>query len=332
MPGGIITRIATSFVRVGTFQFFSAREDVEAIKKLADLVIEQNYPTARSGDNPYVALLQSMVERQAVLIAKWMQIGFIHGVMNTDNMSIAGETIDYGPCAFMDYFDHDQVYSSIDRNGRYAYTNQPSIGLWNLTRQAEALVPLLADDSGEGVEIARGVLKSYVEIYERSWLSGMRDKLGLSTQLDSDKALIEELLNIMAVNKADFTLTFYYLSLISADPAIGNSGDKGEALHGLFADADQIKQWLVKWCARLAEESSDDKARQTRMQAVNPAYIPRNHLIEAAIRAAEDSDDFSLFHDLHEVLQAPYELQAGKGVYMLPPEPDEVVEQTFCGT
>ena len=332
LPGGIITRIATSFVRVGTFQFFSAREDVEAIKKLADLVIEQNYPTARSEDNPYVALLQSIVERQAVLIAKWMQIGFIHGVMNTDNMSIAGETIDYGPCAFMDYFDHDQVYSSIDRNGRYAYTNQPSIGLWNLTRQAEALVPLLADDSGEGVEIARGVLKSYVEIYERSWLSGMRDKLGLLTQLDSDKALIEELLNIMAVNKADFTLTFYYLSLISIDPAIGNSVDKRKALHGLFADADQMKQWLVKWCARLAEESSDDKARQTRMQAVNPAYIPRNHLIEAAIRAAEDSDDFSLFHDLHEVLQAPYELQAGKGVYMLPPEPDEVVEQTFCGT
>ena len=332
LPGGIITRIATSFVRVGTFQFFSARENVEAIKKLADLVIERNYPTAKSKDNPYMALLQSIVERQAALIAKWMQIGFIHGVMNTDNMSVAGETIDYGPCAFMDYFDHDQVYSSIDRNGRYAYTNQPSIGLWNLTRQAEALLPLLADDSDEAVEIARGVLKSYIEIYERSWLAGMREKLGLSTQLDNDKALIEDLLNIMAVNKADFTLTFYYLSLISVDPATGNPGDQGKALHGLFTDADQMRQWLVKWRARLAEESLDDNARQIRMQAVNPAYIPRNHLIESAIRAAEDSDDFSLFYDLHEVLQTPYERQAGKGVYMLPPEPDEVVEQTFCGT
>ena len=332
LPGGIITRIATSFVRVGTFQFFSARENVEAIKKLADCVIERNYPNTKCEGNAYAALLQSIVERQAGLIAKWMQIGFIHGVMNTDNMSIAGETIDYGPCAFMDYFDHDQVYSSIDRHGRYAYSNQPSIGLWNLTRLAETFIPLLADDTDDAVEIARGILKSYFEAYEQSWLAGMQEKLGLSTQLDNDKALIEDLFNIMAVNKADFTLTFYYLSQISVDSTIDNSAEQEKMLQDLFADADQMKQWLVKWRARSAEESLDDDARQIRMQAVNPVYIPRNHLIEAAIRAAEDLDDFSLFHDLHAVLQAPYERQTGKGVYMLPPEPDEVVEQTFCGT
>ena len=332
LPGGIITRVATSFVRVGTFQFFAARENAEAIKKLADFVIERNYPTAKSEGNAYVALLQSIVERQAGLIAKWMQIGFIHGVMNTDNMSIAGETIDYGPCAFMDYFDHDQVYSSIDRHGRYAYSNQPSIGLWNLTRLAETFIPLLADDTDDAVEIARDILKSYFEAYEQSWLAGMQEKLGLSTQLANDKALIEDLFNIMAVNKADFTLTFYYLSQISVDSTIDNSAEQEKMLQDLFADADQMKQWLVKWRARSAEESLDDDARQIRMQAVNPVYIPRNHLIEAAIRAAEDLDDFSLFHDLHEVLQAPYERQAGRDVYMLPPEPHEVVEQTFCGT
>ena len=332
LPGGIITRIATSFVRVGTFQFFSARESVEAIKKLADFVIERNYPAAKSADNAYVALLQSIVERQAVLIAQWMQIGFIHGVMNTDNMSIAGETIDYGPCAFMDYYDHDQVYSSIDRNGRYAYGNQPSIGLWNLTRLAEAMIPLLAEDTDAAVEIARHILHSYTGIYEQSWLAGMREKLGLSTPQSDDKALIDDLLQRMAANKADFTLTFFYLSQTDVDVTSENSIEHNNMLHALFADARQIQQWLVKWRARLAAESLDDHARQTRMQAVNPVYIPRNHHIEAAIRAAEDAGDFSLFHALHEVLQAPYEQQQGRGVYMLPPEPDEVVEQTFCGT
>jgi uncharacterized protein YdiU (UPF0061 family) len=332
LPGGIITRIATSFVRVGTFQFFSARESVEAIKKLADFVIERNYPAAKSEGNAYVALLQSIVERQAVLIATWMQIGFIHGVMNTDNMSVAGETIDYGPCAFMDYYDHDQVYSSIDRNGRYAYSNQPSIGLWNLTRLAEALIPLLAEDTDEAVEIAREILQSYTAIYEQSWLAGMREKLGLSTQQPDDKALIDDLLHRMATNGSDFTLTFYYLSQLSVDATTASSMKHEKLLQALFADADQIQQWLLKWRARIVEEPLDDHARQIRMQAVNPLYIPRNHQIEAAIRAAEDADDFSLFHDLHEVLQKPYERQTGRDLYMLPPEPDEVVEQTFCGT
>lgn len=332
LPGGIITRIATSFVRVGTFQYFAARDDVEAIKTLADFMIERNYPAAKKEDHPYVALLTLIVKRQAALIAQWMQVGFIHGVMNTDNMSIAGETIDYGPCAFMDYFDFDQVYSSIDRNGRYAYSKQPSIGLWNLTRLAESLLPLLAEDTGAAVEIAQDILKSYAGLYEQCWLAGMRGKLGLSTVLDNDKKLIEDLLNIMAVNKADFTLTFYYLSQMCIDSTRENSKEQDKATYDLFTDANQFKQWVTKWRQRLGKESLSDEARQSSMQAVNPVYIPRNHQIEAAIRAAEDSGDFSVFHDLHEVLQKPYERQPGKDVYMLPPEPDEVVEQTFCGT
>jgi uncharacterized protein YdiU (UPF0061 family) len=252
--------------------------------------------------------------------------------MNTDNMSIAGETIDYGPCAFMDYYNHDQVYSSIDRKGRYAYSNQPSIGLWNVTRLAETLLPLLADDDDEAVEIAQSILKKYVEIYEQNWLAGMREKLGLPTSLDSDKELIENLLNVMADNKADFTLTFYYLSQISTDSTDAHSIGKEKALFDLFSDADQFNQWLLKWRKRLAEESLNDKARQINMQSVNPVYIPRNHQIEAAIRAAEDSGDFSVFHELHEVLQKPYESQIGKEAYMRPPDPEEVVLQTFCGT
>jgi len=332
LPGGIITRIATSFVRVGTFQYFSARGDVEAIKMLADFVIERNYPAANKEDNAYAALLTLIVNRQAALIARWMQVGFIHGVMNTDNMSIAGESIDYGPCAFMDYFDFDQVYSSIDRNGRYAYSQQPSIGLWNLTRLAESLLPLLAEDTEAAVEIAQNILKNYAGRYEQNWLAGMRGKLGLSTAVDNDKELIEDLLNIMAVNKADFTLTFYYLSQMYVDSTGEISKQHDEPIYNLFTDANQFKQWLTKWRQRLRRESLSDEKRQRRMQAVNPVYIPRNHQVEAAIRAAEDSADFSVFHNLHEVLQKPYQRQPGKDVYMLAPEPDEVVEQTFCGT
>jgi len=346
LPGGIITRIARSFVRVGTFQYFSAKGDVQAIQKLADFVIERNYPQAGEAENPYVALLKSIVERQAALIAQWMQLGFIHGVMNTDNMSIAGETIDYGPCAFMDDYDHDRVFSSIDRHGRYAYSNQPSIGLWNLTRLAETLLPLLVEDIDAAVEVAQDVLKIYVESYQNHWLTGMRVKFGLLSptdkvkrdklnrdkiKQDEDKALIEELFNIMAVNNADFTLTFFYLSRLPAQAAV-QSSEPDRDCRNLFDKPAQFDDWAIKWRKRLTEVRQSDEERQAKMQAVNPVYIPRNHQIEAAIRAAEDHDDFSVFHDLHEVLQAPYVQQDGKDSYMSPPAPDEVVKQTFCGT
>ena len=327
LPGGVITRVASSFVRVGTFEYFAAKNNLEAVTRLADYVIEQNYPQTREATNRYLALLEAVINQQAALIAQWMQFGFIHGVMNTDNMSIAGETIDYGPCAFMDEYAHDQVYSSIDRQGRYAYNNQPSIGLWNLTRLAETLVPLLANDTDTAVEIAKGALRKYAGLYEDYWLDGMREKTGLVSRHADDKQLIDDLFEYMAINRADFTLTFYYLSRLEID-----SLDHDENVRTLFNDPEQFNQWALKWRERLRKEDSNDETRQARMQTVNPVYIPRNHQIEAAIKAAEDHDDFSIFHDLHEVLQRPYELQLQKDAHMLPPEPDEVVQETFCGT
>jgi uncharacterized protein YdiU (UPF0061 family) len=327
LPGGIITRTARSFVRVGTFEYFSSRSNLDAVTRLADYVIKQHYPECRDAANPYLALLEAVIEQQAALIAQWMQIGFIHGVMNTDNMSVAGETIDYGPCAFMDHYAHDQVYSSIDQHGRYAYNNQPNIGLWNLTRLAETLLPLLAIDPEAAVEIARTALQTYPGHYERDWLNGMRTKTGLHTGHDDDKPLINELFEIMAANRADFTLTFHYLSTLAVD-----SPDQDGSLRTLFSNPAQFDRWASQWRARLRLEGSVDAERQSRMQAVNPVYIPRNHQIESAIRAAEDHGDFSVFHELHAVLQNPWQRQTGKDAYLLPPEPDEVVQQTFCGT
>jgi len=331
LPGGIIARVASSFVRVGTFEFFSAQGNTAAIQKLADYVIERNYPQAAEAENPYLYFLKSAVERQASLIAQWMQLGFIHGVMNTDNMSVAGETIDYGPCAFMDTYDHQQVFSYIDRGGRYAYGNQPSIGLWNLTRLAESLLPLLADDTDTAVALAQDVLKTYVAHYENNWLTGMRAKCGFTAGPDEaqhdDQALIETLLETMAENHADFTLTFYYLSRL-----MQQASDQDSEIRCLFDQPAHFDDWLVKWRKRLSRETRSDAERQASMQAVNPVYIPRNHQVEAAIRAAEDHNDFSVFHALHEVLQNPYLPQQSKHNYMLAPEPDEVVKQTFCGT
>ena len=331
LPGGVITRVASSFVRVGTFEYFAARDDVAAVKQLADHVIEKNYPQLGDREKPYVALLKEVVERQAALIAQWMHLGFIHGVMNTDNMSIAGETIDYGPCAFMDAYHHDQVFSSIDRQGRYAYGNQPSIGLWNLIRLAETLLPLIDDDPQAAVDKAQDVLKGYQQRYESDWLAGMEAKCGLTAcrdaENDEDKTLIEEMLDVMADNRADFTLTFYYLSRLADQPS---EGDKD--LRNLFDNPAQIDAWLEKWRQRLTLEKQTNEARQQAMQAINPVYIPRNHQIEAAIRAAEDEGDFSVFHELHAVLQNPYVEQQGKESYLQAPRPEEVVEYTFCGT
>ena len=331
LPGGVITRVAKSFVRVGTFEFFAARDNFEAVKQLADFVIEHNYPEVREAENPYIALLQAVVDRQAALIAQWMQLGFIHGVMNTDNMSIAGETIDYGPCAFMDTFDRNRVLSSIDRDGRYAYSNQASIGMWNLTRFAETLLSFFAKDSDAAIEIAKNVLETYIETYQRAWLDGMRTKCGLLDVSDKtvheDKALIDDLLDTMAANKADFTLTFHYLSRLSAQPS-----EEDKKIRDLFDRPAQFDNWAARWRERLSNEKYSDVERQEKMQAVNPVYIPRNHQVEAAIRAAEDHGDFSVFHGLHELLQNPYVQQEGKDHYMSPPEPHEEVKQTFCGT
>jgi len=330
LPGGVITRVASSFIRVGTFEYFASRGDVAAVKKLADYVIARNVPELTEAEQPYVALLAHVIARQARLIAQWMTLGFIHGVMNTDNMSIVGETIDYGPCAFMDGYGHERVFSSIDHFGRYAYNSQPGIGLWNLLRLAETLLPLLAEDADHAVKIAEQHLDTFKSQYEAAWLAGMRAKLGLTAQAgsdDDDRALIGTLLDVMDAFEADFTLVFDHLSR----PDSASTG-RDDAVRNLFARATPFEDWLVRWRERLGRESRDEQARQASMQAVNPVYIPRNHQIEAAIRAAEDHGDFSVFHELHAVLQNPHVEQPGKERFRRPPAPAEVVSKTFCGT
>ena len=330
LPGGVITRVAESFIRVGTFEYFAALGDVEAVKKLADYVIAHNYPELTTAEQPYVALLAQVIARQARLIARWMQFGFIHGVMNTDNMSIAGETIDYGPCAFMDGYAHQRVFSSIDQYGRYAYNSQPGIGLWNLIRLAETLVPLLAPATDDAVKNAQAHLETYKEQYEVAWLEGMRAKCGLTAGAvsdEEDRALIAGLFDAMDESEADFTLTFSHLSRLGAEASARDA-----EVRALFAQQAKFDDWLAKWRERLKRETKSDAARQKAMQAVNPVYIPRNHQIEAAIRAAEDRGDFSVFHELHAVLQNPYVEQSGNERYRQPPAPDEMVTKTFCGT
>lgn len=334
LPGGVITRVAESFIRVGTFEYFAARGNLAAVKQLADYVIARNYPALAATEQPahqrYGALLARVIARQARLIAQWMQLGFIHGVMNTDNMSIAGETIDYGPCAFMDGYAHARVFSSIDRHGRYAYNSQPGIGLWNLVRLAETLAPLFSESPDEAVKIAQAHLETYQGQYETAWLAGMRAKLGLTMDAGTDaedRTLIAALFDVMHDNEADFTLTFYHLSRLGAQ-----ASPRDAEARRLFARPAAFDAWLARWRERLQRERHSDAARQKAMQAVNPVVIPRNHHIEAAIRAAEDHGDFSVFHELHAVLQQPYTEQPGKARYRLPPRPEEVVTKTFCGT
>jgi len=330
LPGGVITRVAKSFIRVGTFEYFASRGDVAAVKKLADYVIARNYPELNGTEQPYVELLAQVIGRQARLIAQWMQLGFIHGVMNTDNMSVAGESIDYGPCAFMDGYRHQRVFSSIDHYGRYAYNSQPGIGLWNLVRLAETLLALLADDADAAVKIAEPLLESFKDQYEAAWLAGMRAKLGLTAGAGSeeeDRALVGSLLDVMNDHEADFTLTFHQLSRLA-----GQASEADDATRQLFGRATPFDDWLARWRERLVRETQNDTARQAGMQAVNPVVIPRNHQIEAAIRAAEDHGDFSVFHALHAVLENPYVENADNERYRLPPKPEEVVAKTFCGT
>src|ERR1700681_1632149 len=271
LPGAVLTRVASSHIRVGTFQYFAARGDTEGVRRLADHVIGRHYPHLADVERPYHALLDAVIARQAELVARWLLVGFIHGVMNTDNTSISGETIDYGPCAFMDHYDPAMVFSSIDELGRYAYANQPRIALWNLTRLAECLLPLLADEQDKAVEQAQLALSGFAERFNTAYQAGLRSKLGLFTARDGDPALAQDLLDAMAKNQADFTLTFRRLS----DAALDASGDVD--VRQLFADPTAYDEWAVRWRQRTSDEPQDPAIRQTAMRAVNPAFIPRNH-------------------------------------------------------
>ena len=329
LPGAVLTRVAASHLRVGTFQYFAARRDTEGLRMLADFAIARHYPKAAQAGQPYRALLEGVVARQARLIAQWMLIGFVHGVMNTDNTSISGETIDYGPCAFMEAYDPATVFSSIDHGGRYAYGNQPRAALWNLTRLAEALLPVLEVEAGSeeaAVAEANEVLKAFEPQYEAARSEGLRHKLGLITEREGDAALAEDLLQRMEANRADFTLTFRKL----CDAAVGPEGDAG--VRTLFADAGAYDGWADGWRRRLEEEEADGHVRAAAMRSVNPAYIPRNHLVEAALDAANRRLDFKPFEELLDVVTRPYEERPGLERYAMPARPEECVLQTFCGT
>jgi uncharacterized protein YdiU (UPF0061 family) len=326
LPGAILTRVASSHIRVGTFQYFAARADTEAVQQLADHVIARHYPDAAAAENPYRALLEAVMARQAALVAHWLLIGFIHGVMNTDNCAVSGETIDYGPCAFMDAYDPATVFSSIDQHGRYAYGNQPRIAVWNLARLAETLLPLLSADQDQAVEIAQNTLAGFSARFEAAYFGGLRRKIGLATEQDGDITLVNDLLKLMAENAADFTLTFRRLSDAAADPAADL------AVRSLFADPGAYDLWAPRWRWRMGEEGRDPMVIRDAMRAVNPAYIPRNHLVEAALNAAIERDDLSLFEQLLEVLSRPFDERTEFERYGLPPAPEERVLQTFCGT
>ena len=326
LPGAAIVRVATSHIRVGTFQFFAARDDVEGLRLLADHVIQRHYPDAAAAPRPYRALLDGIVAAQADLVARWLLIGFIHGVMNTDNMAVSGETIDYGPCAFLDDYDASKVFSSIDRMGRYAYGRQPEMALWNLTRLAETLLPLLADDEEAAIAEAQEALGAFAPAFEDAYLGGLRRKLGLATEQENDLALATNILQALAIAKVDFTNFFRGL----ADAQSPGEGE--DRLRAMFDDPSFFDPWLVTWRARLANESQDPGARREAMRAVNPAFIPRNHRIEAMIRAAVDDNDFGPFEELNAVLSRPYDDQPDLARYAEPPAEAERVTATFCGT
>ena len=326
LPGAVLTRVAASHIRVGTFQFFAARGDIDGVRHLADHVIGRHYPELAGAERPYHALLDAVIGRQADLVARWLLVGFIHGVMNTDNTSISGETIDYGPCAFMDEYNPATVFSSIDETGRYAYGNQPRIALWNLTRLAECLLPLFSDDKDKAVEQAQLALGEFAEKFTSAYQAGLRAKVGLFTKADGDEALVQDLLDAMARNQADFTNTFRRLGDAALD------ADNDEPVRGLFIDPTMFDEWAARWRQRTALEPQAPAERRDAMHRVNPAFIPRNHRVEAVIQAAMRDDDYAPFEELLAVLSRPFADQPAFAAYAEPPEADQRVTQTFCGT
>ena len=324
LPGAMLTRVASSHIRVGTFQYFAVRGDFEAVRLLADHVIARHYPRAGETQRPYRALLDAVITAQANLVARWLLVGFIHGVMNTDNVSIAGETIDYGPCAFMDAYDPATVFSSIDRMGRYAYGNQPQIAHWNLTRLAETLLPLLDENQDAAVEQAQNSLAAFGSLFEQAYFRGLRRKVGLLSEEEGDVELVNTLLSRMVENQVDFTLFFRALG----QAALG----KDQPARALFVDPTAFDAWAAEWRLRLAREKQNPESRKSGMDRVSPAFVPRNHQVEAMISAAVDRTDFAPFRRMLDVLSRPYQDQPAADDLAQPPLAHERVAATFCGT
>ncbi|MEZ0122843.1 MAG: YdiU family protein [Candidatus Reddybacter sp.] len=326
LPGAILTRVASSHIRIGTFQFFSAQGDIDAVKALADYVIDRHYPQAHENSDPYTALLSYVVAAQARLIAQWMAVGFIHGVMNTDNMLVCGETVDYGPCAFLDKYHPQKVFSSIDTHGRYAYANQPDIGHWNLSWLAQALLPLIDDEEAEAINKAQQALAQFSTIFGETYQYLMAEKLGFAEASTAVNQLFSDLLELMAEHQCDYTLTFRALTDRLAPEG---EGDRLDALYPLPA---ALHCWLSSWQNMLAAENIDHAVAYQLMANKNPAYIPRNHQIEAAINEATRDNDFRRFHQLVDVLSKPFTYRDADKAFAQPPKPDEEVLATFCGT
>lgn len=333
LPGAIVTRVATSHIRIGTFEYFFGLRDKQGVQQLADFVIARHYPQAATADRPYLALLEQVIDAQACLVAQWLLVGFIHGVMNTDNMSISGETIDYGPCAFMERYDPATVFSSIDQGGRYAYGNQGSIALWNLTRLAECLLPLLHDNQDEAVRLAQDALGAFSKIFDQHWLQGMRHKLGFSSVQEQDQALITELLQLLHDYRVDYTLGFRLLAttLTATEPQQANPWLNA---FQRLADkpGDDVHAWLARWHNRLQQEHQDMMTIANNMNLINPLYIPRNHRVENVISAAVERNDFSVMEEMMRVLREPFTEQTGMEEYAQPASLNARPYQTFCGT
>lgn len=319
LEGAVLTRIAKSYIRVGTFQFASNYGTIEDVKALADYTLNRHFEKTSNSENEYLYLLNEVIKRQSDLISKWQLVGFIHGVMNTDNMVISGETIDYGPCAFMDTYDPNTVFSSIDTYGRYAYGNQPKIAVWNLARFAETLLPLLDDNADEAVKIAEKSLSEFEILYKNNWISGMRKKLGLFNEEEKDEHIIETLLNLMKKYKADYTNTFLNLTL-------GNINNIE-----MFSKED-FKDWYTLWQERLKKQGESMEDSIELMKKNNPVVIPRNHRVEEALKAAVNNNDYTVMNKLLEVINNPYDYSNISEYYSELPKPTSCPYKTYCGT
>lgn len=333
LPGAVLVRVASSHIRVGTFEFFAVRQDWDLLRRLIDYTIARHDPQWIGHPDRTLELLRGVAQRQAELVAQWMGVGFIHGVMNTDNMALSGETIDYGPCAFMEGYDPATVFSSIDTYGRYAYRNQPGIAQWNLARLADGLIPLIDDDGARAVERATAVIDAFAGYYDRAWLAVMRAKLGLPEPVDADtdadatdRALIDAFLALLAHDRVDFTLGFRRLSTALRS--------EEQRWLGLFdAARPEAQDWLARWRSRLAASAGSNETVATQMDRVNPLYIPRNHLVEAALAAASDQGDYAPFERLLAVISDPYRERAEDAAFTVPAPAEQTARyRTFCGT
>ena len=315
LQGAILTRVATSHIRVGTFQYIAATQNIDDLETLVDYTINRHYPEIKSSKTKALDLLNLVMEKQCQLVVDWMRVGFIHGVMNTDNMAISGETIDYGPCAFMDHYDPKTVFSSIDKFGRYAFSNQPPITKWNLARFAECLIPLIDKNENTSIKIASEIIDNFQNIYEEKWLNMMRDKLGLFGEDMNDKKLINDLLKLMEKNKSDYTNTFYNLMDIK---------------NNIYKDKNFII-WINNWKKRINSNKTSNQKQIELMKKSNPVVIPRNHKVEEALAAAEEGN-FEVVINLLSILKKPYDLQKNSADYQSPPPLSDQKYQTFCGT